>query len=285
MNAPDYLAPLDTTAADFGDFFDELPLWSAPFGLLMLEHVPLRGFLGADAMTVLDVGAGTGFLSLELAQRCPPGSSILAVDPWTAAMDRLRRKVARLDLRNIRCLECDAAKLAIPTASVDLVVSNLGVNNFSDPKSVLAECRRTMKPGARIALTSNLVGHMREFYDLFEATLLHYGDSASLAALTAHVNHRATVDSLEAMLRDAGFTLRRTVERSFSMRFSGGSALLRHHFMRLGFLPAWRDLIPETSRSRFFPELERALDAHAAARGALDLTIPMAYVEAELDLA
>ena len=43
---------------------DELPLWSAPFGLRLLESVPL-----APGATVLDVGCGTGFPLLELAHR------------------------------------------------------------------------------------------------------------------------------------------------------------------------------------------------------------------------
>ncbi|NTU78787.1 MAG: hypothetical protein HGA45_05190, partial [Chloroflexales bacterium] len=52
---PDYL----TFAADLSDpalvaVYDELPLWSAPFGALLLRHVPLR-----RGATALDLGCGT----------------------------------------------------------------------------------------------------------------------------------------------------------------------------------------------------------------------------------
>src|SRR5208282_1926821 len=60
-----YLDEIDYKTPDFADFYDELPLWSAPFGLMLLEHVSLR-----PGMTILDVGAGTGFITIELAQRC-----------------------------------------------------------------------------------------------------------------------------------------------------------------------------------------------------------------------
>lgn len=41
--------------------FDETPLWSAPFGLRLLDRVRM-----ADGLSVLDVGCGAGFPLLEL---------------------------------------------------------------------------------------------------------------------------------------------------------------------------------------------------------------------------
>jgi hypothetical protein len=59
-----YLEEIDYKAPEFGDLYDELPLWSAPFGLMLLEHVGLR-----PGMTILDVGAEQigvrAFLSLK----------------------------------------------------------------------------------------------------------------------------------------------------------------------------------------------------------------------------
>jgi hypothetical protein len=48
------LEEIDYKASEFGDLYDELPLWSAPFGLMLLEQVELP-----PGMTILDVGAGT----------------------------------------------------------------------------------------------------------------------------------------------------------------------------------------------------------------------------------
>ena len=46
-------------------------------------------------------------------------------------------------------------------------------------------------------------------------------------------------------------------------------------FIKLGFLDAWKNVVPDTMRETF-TRLRDALDA----RGELRLTIPMAYVEA-----
>ena len=82
-----YLEGIDPGHPQFGDLYDELPLWSAPFGLRLLDRVPMK-----PGLTILDVGAGTGFLTLELAQRCGSETKVIAVDPWNAGMNRLRRK-------------------------------------------------------------------------------------------------------------------------------------------------------------------------------------------------
>lgn len=47
-----YLEDIDYARAGFGDLYDELPLWSAPFGLLLLDRVPIK-----SGITILDVGA------------------------------------------------------------------------------------------------------------------------------------------------------------------------------------------------------------------------------------
>ena len=108
-----YLEQIDYQRADFGSFYDELPLWSAPFGLAMLERVPIQA-----GIRVLDVGAGTGFLSIELAQRCGVDATIFAVDPWAAAATRLREKLDYVGLTNVHVIESHAAEIDLPGASI-----------------------------------------------------------------------------------------------------------------------------------------------------------------------
>jgi arsenite methyltransferase len=271
----DSLREIDLDQPEAANLHDELPLWSAPFGLMLLERVPLK-----PGMVVLDVGAGTGFLTVELAQRCGPTAQVIAVDPWKAAMDRLRSKVEHLGLPNVVLLERDAAALDLPGESVDLIVSNLGVNNFENAEAVLQECFRLARPHCRLFLTTNLVGHMAELYDVFRTTLVELGHTEALADLDAHINHRATVESLTGLLRQTGFEAVDVATDSFRMRFANGSSLLRHYFIRLGFLPAWKSVVPPDSLEKTFEALEHNLNALAEAQGELALTIPMACVEA-----
>ncbi len=92
----EYLEPINYLENDFVKIFDELPIWSAPFGLLLLDRVPLK-----RGNTILDVGAGTGFMSIELAQRSGLDSKVIVVDPWTEALQCLKQKISYLSYKFI----------------------------------------------------------------------------------------------------------------------------------------------------------------------------------------
>jgi ubiquinone/menaquinone biosynthesis C-methylase UbiE len=271
----EYLKDIDCNAPEFGDFYDELPLWSARFGLMLLEQVELR-----RGMTILDVGAGTGFLTIELAQRCGTGTSVIAVDPWEAAIRRLARKVGYLGINNVRIVGQDVAAIDLPDRTVDLIVSNLGINNFPNAHDALQTCFRLAKPGASLWLTTNLVGHWYEFYETYRAVLVELGFAARLVALDAHIHHRATVDSVRTLLERAGFHFEGAVTQSFKERFVDGSSLLRHYFTRLGFVPAWKSVAPPGAVEPTFSALEHRLNAMAAELGELSLTVPAACIHA-----
>lgn len=266
--------PIDLNATAVVDAYDELPLWSALFGALLLRHVPLH-----PARVALDIGCGTGFPLLELAQRLGPSAHVYGVDPWSAALARAERKATVWGVRNVTLLEADAAAIPLPDAAVDLIVSNLGVNNVGNLAAVLGECRRVARPAARIALTTNLVGHMREFYTVLERVLAASGSVAALERLEAHIAHRATVAGLRAALHAAGFEVTRVVEDEAQLRFADGSALLAHSFVRLGFLPAWLEVIGAAQQQALVGQLEAALNDLAARAGELRLSVPMAYLE------
>ncbi len=270
-----YLEEIDFKTPEFGDLYDELPLWSAHFGLMLLENVTLR-----SGITILDVGAGTGFMTIELAQRCGSKSQVIAVDPWEAAIKRLNRKLNQIGIENVRTLVQDAATIDLPDESVDLIVSNLGINNFDDPQAALRTCFRIAKPEARLFLTTNLVGHMAEFYEAYRSVLLELGFSDRIAALDAHINHRATVDSVKTLLAQEGFEFVKATMYTFRERFVDGSALMRHYFIRLGFVPGWKSIAPAGAVEQTFAALEHRLNTIAVEQGELSLTIPAACIEA-----
>lgn len=265
----------DPLAAIDVDLLDELPLWSAPFASMMLDRIPLD-----RSLTYLDVGCGTGWLTVEIAQRCGRGVRVIAVDPWHEAVARLGRKVRFLGFEGVTVIESDAAEAALDDGTIDVIVSNLGVNNFADPPAVLARLRRAARPGGRLFLTTNLTGHMAELYEVLRGVLLRRGHADRLEAFSEHVAHRGTVESVSALLAAAGFDTVDVATGSFRMRWADGAALLRHFLIRVGFLPAWKALVPGDDVEETFADLERALDAVAAEAGELALTIPTAMIEA-----
>jgi len=262
---PDFSSP-ELIAA-----YDELPLWSAMFGLLLLEEVPLT-----NETNVLDVGCGTGFPLIELAERLGSRAHVHGIDPWSGGLKRAAEKIASRGTPNVTLHEGSASAIPFADATFDLIVSNLGVNNFEDRAAAIRECRRVARDGATLALTTNLQGHMRELYAVFEDVLR---DADALQRLRAHVEHRATVANVRELLENGGFTVTRVVEREGVMRFADGTALLNHYFIKLGFLDGWKKVMTGDARL-IFTRLRDALNVLARENGELRLTIPMAYIEA-----
>lgn len=62
------------------------------------------------------------------------------------------------------------------------------------------------------------------------------------------------------------------------MRFASGTALLNHHFIKLGFLDGWKQVV-RRRETAVFERLQRRLNEIARQEGELSLTIPMVYVE------
>jgi hypothetical protein len=122
---------------------------------------------------------------------------------------------------------------------------------------------------------------MDEFYKAYRAVLIEHGHSDRLAALDAHINHRGTVESISALLEDSGFQVVEVVTDSFRMKFADGSALLRHHLIRRGFLQDWKSVAPSGAPKEIFEKIERKLNDTAKQLGELVLTVPMACVVAQ----
>lgn len=241
---------------------------------MLLDHVaPVRG-------NVLDVGCGTGFPTLELAGRLGEASHVVGIDIWRAALRRACHKRDVHGCRTASFVAADAVALPFRDGEFDLAVSNLGINNFEDPGAVVGECARVLKPGASLVLTTNLEGHMREFYALFKAVVADLCDAAALERLRANEAHRGTVDSVSALLTNAGLTVTRRRYDRLVLRFADGSTLLRDPLVRLGFLPGWRAVPGPAAERPVFAALERRLNDAAARRHELAMEVPMLFVEA-----
>src|SRR5438477_8451257 len=117
--------------------------------MLSLDNLPIH-----HNMTVLDLGCGTGFPLLELANSLGSSCRLVGLDPWEAALRRADRKRRVYGLVNAWLAAGDGSRMPFGSGEFDLVVSNLGLNNFDEPGSVMAECRRVLKPGGTLALTT-----------------------------------------------------------------------------------------------------------------------------------
>jgi arsenite methyltransferase len=271
------------TASDLDDpntasVLDQVSLWAAHFGIFLFSHLELR-----PNLDILDLACGTGFPLFELAQMHGASCHVTGVDIWKQAIERARWKANASQSSTVQIVEADAAHLPFENESFDLIVSNLGINNFPDPDAVLAECFRVSRPGARLVLTTNPTGHMSEFYAVFRQTLLELQKPVYLERLQAHEAHRGTKESISAQLQAAGFRVGKIREDQFHLRYLDGTTFFTHFLTQIGFLESWRRVVDQEDEERVFALLENRLNLIAQAIGELRLTVPMLYLEGEKD--
>jgi arsenite methyltransferase len=274
---PDFLhVTYDLNDPEIASAVDQVSLWAARFGLFLLDHLELR-----PNLNILDVACGTGFPLFELAQMYGASCQVTGVDIWQQGLARARSKAHVYRCPTVQIQEADASQLPFANGTFDLIVSNLGVNNFSDPAAVLAECFRVAKPGARLVLTTNPMGHLSELYEVFRQILRELQKPASLARLQAHEAHRGTRESLSDKLQAAGFSVVKIREDRFHLRYLDGSAFFQHFLTQLGFLEDWRRVVDQEDEERGFTLLEDRLNQVAHAAGELRMSVPMLYLEGE----
>ena len=133
--------PAPNGARSFGSVADAYDRGRPPY-----PREAAAWLVGSEPVTVLELGAGTGKLTTELAAM---GHDVHATDPDPEMLGILHRR-----LPDVRTSLASAEELPLPDRSVDVVVSAQAFHWF-DLDRALPEIARVLKPGGRLALVWN----------------------------------------------------------------------------------------------------------------------------------
>ena len=101
--------------------------------------------------TVLDVGTGTGVVAITAAR----GAAVVTgIDLTPALLEVARENAGIAKVATIQWFEGDAEHLPFPDGQFDVVVSQFGHMFAPRPDVAVAEMRRVLKPGGRIAFAT-----------------------------------------------------------------------------------------------------------------------------------
>lgn len=100
---------------------------------------------------VLDIAAGTGDQSLAAARLVGPAGSVLATDISQEMLAVAARLARQEGLSNITTCVMNAEQLDLPENQFDAAISRLGLMLIPRKQQALAEIRRVLKPGGRLA--------------------------------------------------------------------------------------------------------------------------------------
>ena len=135
---------LDPDGLRYADHWEPVLAAAARGTLERLEAAPAR---------LLDLGAGTGSLTLAALRRWP-STHVHAVDASHAMLDVARSRVPQPDAARVTWLPADAADLPLEDAAADAAVCSFVLQLVADRPAVLAEVRRVLQPGGRLSFVT-----------------------------------------------------------------------------------------------------------------------------------
>ena len=195
--------PLGTDTAFVGSIpqvYDRylVPLIFAPYAADLALRTVRR-----QPANVLEIAAGTGVVTRQLAEMLPPGVSIVATDLNQTMLDQA---AAEGTSRPVEWRQADALHLPFPDAVFDVVVCQFGVMFFPDKARAFAEARRVLRSGGQFIFNVwDRIEH-NDFADMVTRALgtLFPDDPPRFLARVPHGYHDTSVIAQD--LAQGGFT-------------------------------------------------------------------------------
>lgn len=112
---------------------------------LLIEALDLK-----PGMVVADIGAGSGRITLLLAEAVGPSGRVYAVDIQQKMLDLIAAKLKRRKLQNVTLVRGTAKSPRLPQETMDLVLLVDVYHEFAYPYEMLYEISRSLKAGGRV---------------------------------------------------------------------------------------------------------------------------------------
>jgi SAM-dependent methyltransferase len=224
----------------------------------------LVGFAGvAPGEVVLDVAAGTGAVSRAAARATGRSGRVVASD---LSEDMLAQVIRGDEPAVVETVVCSATELDFASGAVDVVLCQQGLQFFPDRAAAVAEMRRVLRPGGRVAAAVWLAGIALHPFGL-------YGEVLEAAGLDEPIDIRRFMmssDELGTLLAGGGFGDIELETRELSFRWA--SATAGAHGVAGTPYQAFLSTLPPDRLREVMGDLERAVDVATGPDGGFTMT-------------
>jgi ubiquinone/menaquinone biosynthesis C-methylase UbiE len=162
--------------------------------------------------TVLELAAGAGDTGFEAAAIVGERGRLISTDFSPAMVQVARRRGAELGIGNVHHRVMDAERVELDSESVDGVVCRFGYMLMTDPAAALAETRRVLRPGGRLALAVWSAPERNPWATIGFGLLIERGHMPPPEPGAPSPFAMASEEQTRALLEGAGFTAIRTEE-------------------------------------------------------------------------
>ena len=162
--------------------------------------------------TVLELGAGTGETGFEAAALLGDDGQLVSTDFSPEMVEVARRRGTELGLGNVDYRVIDAERIELDSGSVDGVLCQSTYMLTADPAAALAETRRVLRPGGRLALSVWGAPDRNPWASIGGMILVERGHLPPPEPEAPGVFSMASEERTRALLDGAGFSSVRTEE-------------------------------------------------------------------------
>ena len=167
----------------------------------------LIGALGPQSgETVLELGAGTGETGFEVAAILGEEGRLISSDFSPEMVEVARRRSSELGLGNVDHRVIDVERIELDSASVDGVLCQSTYMLAADPAAALAETRRVLRPGGRLAFSVWGAPERNPWGSIGGMLLIERGHMPLPEPEAPGVFSMASEERTRALLDGAGFT-------------------------------------------------------------------------------
>jgi ubiquinone/menaquinone biosynthesis C-methylase UbiE len=173
----------------------------------------LIGELGQQpGETVLELGAGTGEPGFEAAAILGEDGRLISTDFSPEMVEVARRRGTELGLGNVDYRVIDAERIELDSGSIDGVLCQSTYMLVADPAAALAETRRVLRAGGRLALSVWGAPERNPWASIGGMILVERGHMPPPEPEAPGVFSMASEERTRALLDGAGFSSVRTEE-------------------------------------------------------------------------
>jgi protein-L-isoaspartate O-methyltransferase len=113
----------------------------------LVELLSLR-----EGMTVGEIGAGSGWLTVEVAQRVAPSGRVYSTELSAARLDDIRQAASEAGLGNVTVLQAGDRATNLPAACCDAIFMRRVYHHLSEPSPIVASIHEALRSGGRLAI-------------------------------------------------------------------------------------------------------------------------------------
>jgi SAM-dependent methyltransferase len=230
----------------------------------------IRELAPGSGETVLELGAGTGETGFDAAALLGNDGRLISTDFSPAMVEVARRRGSELGISNVDYRVIDAERIALDRGSVDGVLCQSTYMLVADPAAALAETRRVLRPGGRLALSVWGAPEDNPWVSIGARILVERGHLPPPEPGAPGIFSLASEARTEALLAGAGFGSVHTEQVPVRFAFRDLAEYERWVPDVTGPVAMAVRGLPEDERERFRARLGEAL-APFSADGGLDL--------------